>query len=283
MWCSTICRSIRATWTCCAHGHPLASLPRQPRSELRRRRTITLARETWKRCLRAAPLCLPVRPAHLHSARQCPLRRPPGGWQQRRLLRRIRRHAAAVREQPSEHVPREHLIVLSMHIPLVSQHGDANPADSTADRRALLELLSGRPHTLSLSGHMHTTEHHYLGAEAGFSGAQPHHHHVLTAASGSWWCGPRDRRGIPCADSVDGTPNGLPYPVGGWAPLHDALRAVRPARVPASCASRSAGRSVQPKHPSREAARRFHLPSRQISSKLAKSSPTYSTAGPRPL
>ena len=108
-----------------------------------------------------------------------------------------------------KHVPREHLIVVSMHIPLVSQHGDASPADSTADRRALLELLSGRPHTLSLSGHMHTTEHHYLGAEAGFSGAAPHHHHVLTAASGSWWCGPRDRRGIPCADSVDGTPNGL--------------------------------------------------------------------------
>lgn len=108
-----------------------------------------------------------------------------------------------------KHVPREHLIVVSMHIPLVSQHGDANPADSTTDRRALLELLSGRPHTLSLSGHMHTTEHHYLGAEAGFSGPTLHHHHVLTAASGSWWCGPRDRRGIPCADSVDGTPNGL--------------------------------------------------------------------------
>lgn len=107
------------------------------------------------------------------------------------------------------YVPREHLIVVSMHIPLVSQQGDANPADSTADRRALLELLSGRPHTLSLSGHMHTTEHHYLGAEAGFLGAAPHHHHVLTAASGSWWCGPRDRRGIPCADSVDGTPNGM--------------------------------------------------------------------------
>lgn len=107
------------------------------------------------------------------------------------------------------HVPREHLVVVSMHIPLVSHHGDSNPADTTVDRQALLELLSDRPHTLSLSGHMHTTEHHYLGADAGFSGPAPHHHHVLTAASGSWWCGPRDSRGIPCADSVDGTPNGL--------------------------------------------------------------------------
>ena len=108
-----------------------------------------------------------------------------------------------------KHVPREHLVVVSMHIPLASHDHGSNPADSTVDRQALLQLLSDRPHTLSLSGHMHTTEHHYLGAETGFSGPEPHHHHVLTAASGSWWCGPRDRRGIPCADSVDGTPNGV--------------------------------------------------------------------------
>jgi hypothetical protein len=106
-------------------------------------------------------------------------------------------------------VPREHLIVVSMHIPLVAKQGDTAPGDHTADRRALLALLSERPHTLSLSGHMHTTEHHYLGADMGFAGVEPHHHHVLTAACGSWWCGPRDRRGIPSADSVDGTPNGF--------------------------------------------------------------------------
>lgn len=107
------------------------------------------------------------------------------------------------------HVPQDHLVVVSMHIPLIANQGDTAPGDYTADRRALLQLLSQHPHTLSLSGHMHTTEHHYLGSEAGFTGAEPHHHHVLTAASGSWWCGPRDRRGIPSADSVDGTPNGF--------------------------------------------------------------------------
>ena len=56
---------------------------------------------------------------------------------------------------------------------------------------------------------MHLTEHHYLGAGDGFRGATPHHHHVLTAASGGWWGGPKDWRGIPSADSQDGTPNGL--------------------------------------------------------------------------
>ena len=37
----------------------------------------------------------------------------------------------------------------------------------------------------------------------------PHHHHVLTAVSGSWWSGPYDHRGIAVADSRDGSPNGF--------------------------------------------------------------------------
>ena len=45
-----------------------------------------------------------------------------------------------------------------------------NPADTTADTRALLALLADRPHTVSFAGHLHATEHHYLGEEAGFRG-----------------------------------------------------------------------------------------------------------------
>jgi hypothetical protein len=105
------------------------------------------------------------------------------------------------------HVPRQQLVVLSMHIPLATYQNSENPADNTADRLELLGLLAARPHAVSFSGHMHLTEHHYLGlAEA--SGAGLHHHHVLAAASGGWWGGPRDRRGIPFADSPDGNPNG---------------------------------------------------------------------------
>jgi hypothetical protein len=106
-------------------------------------------------------------------------------------------------------VPPEQLVVLSMHIPLRCHLDPGNPADTTADYRALMGLLSGRPHTVSFAGHLHATEHHYLGEADGFPGTQPHHHHVLTAASGSWWSGPQDHRGIPFADSVDGTPNGF--------------------------------------------------------------------------
>jgi 3',5'-cyclic AMP phosphodiesterase CpdA len=107
------------------------------------------------------------------------------------------------------HVPRDQLIVVSMHIPFICWEDPHEPAGFTADRTALLALLSGRPNTLSLAGHTHTTEHHYLGPADGFSGPGTHHHHVLTAACGSWWSGPFDTNGQPMALSRDGTPNGF--------------------------------------------------------------------------
>lgn len=112
-------------------------------------------------------------------------------------------------ENVLRHTPREHLVVVSMHIPLMSFEDATSPADNTADRRRLLEILSRHPRTVSFSGHSHTTEHHYFGREAGFTGRVPHHHHILTAACGSWWSGPRDHRGIPVSDSRDGSPRGV--------------------------------------------------------------------------
>ena len=97
-------------------------------------------------------------------------------------------------------IPRDDLIALAMHIPLHTETGPEEPRTHTTDRAALLDLLAGRK-VLSLAGHTHTTEHHYL--------ADGHHHHVLTAVSGSWWSGPDTRTGIPSADSRDGTPNGF--------------------------------------------------------------------------
>jgi hypothetical protein len=106
-------------------------------------------------------------------------------------------------------VPQEHLVVLSMHIPLRCHLDPDNPADTTADYRGLLELLSGHPNCVSFAGHLHATEHHYLHQERSVAGPRTHHHHVLTAACGSWWSGAPDHRGIPTADSADATPNGF--------------------------------------------------------------------------
>ena len=91
----------------------------------------------------------------------------------------------------------DHLVVLSMHIPLRCYLAPDDPADTTADYRDLLRLLKGRRHSVSFAGHLHATEHHYLSLGGGTA---VHHHHVLTAGSGSWWSGPRDARGVDAGD-----------------------------------------------------------------------------------
>jgi C terminal of Calcineurin-like phosphoesterase len=95
-----------------------------------------------------------------------------------------------------------------MHIPLRNYLDPDDPSTNVADRAKFLALLERRK-AVSFSGHTHTTEHHYFGATEGFLDSTPHHHHVLTAVSGSWWSGPLDRRGIASADSRDGTPHGF--------------------------------------------------------------------------
>jgi len=99
--------------------------------------------------------------------------------------------------------PKDKLVVACMHIPLRTYLNPEEPSVNTADRADFLRLISGRP-AVSFSGHTHTTEHHYLDLDGGGQ----HHHHVLTAVSGSWWSGPFDHRGIACAMSRDGSPNG---------------------------------------------------------------------------
>lgn len=104
-------------------------------------------------------------------------------------------------------VPPDKLVVLTMHIPFTTIINDA-PADKVMDREKLYEIIKDREHLLALAGHNHTTEHYFLGAEAGWQGKQPLHLLICTTACGSWWSGPKDERGIPIADQQDGTPNG---------------------------------------------------------------------------
>lgn len=107
------------------------------------------------------------------------------------------------------HVPEETLIVVVLHIPLRNDLDDKGPDVNLTNKEELFGLFAGRRFTLSLSGHTHTTEHHYFGADEGWPSPVEHHHHVMTAVSGSWWSGPYDHRGVAVADSRDGTPNGF--------------------------------------------------------------------------
>jgi hypothetical protein len=138
------------------------------------------------------------------------------------------RQLAFVRAVLAE-VPRDSLVVYSFHIPLRTLAG-TDPGTVTVDTRAFLSAISTHPNSVSFSGHTHTNEHWYLGADDGFAGGT-HHHHVLTAVSGSWWSGPFDDRGIPVAVASDGAPNGFHIlSVDGTAyrtrlvPAHDPLR-----------------------------------------------------------
>jgi 3',5'-cyclic AMP phosphodiesterase CpdA len=105
--------------------------------------------------------------------------------------------------------PADTLIVMVTHIPFATYLDPADPAQNLVNREALFALFEGRRFAVSFAGHTHTTEHHYFDAADGWKGVGPHHHHVLTALSGSWWSGPFDHRGVAYADSRDGAPNGF--------------------------------------------------------------------------
>ena len=106
------------------------------------------------------------------------------------------------------HTPDDTLIVAVMHIP-VRTFLDNEPYQNLQDRQAFFDLFEGRKFVVSFAGHTHTTEHHYFDGHDGWKGAAPLHQHILTTLSGSWWSGPFDHRGVPSADSRDGTPNGF--------------------------------------------------------------------------
>ena len=105
------------------------------------------------------------------------------------------------------HVPADDLVVIAHHIPLHTLQSQ-EPANTNTDTAEFLKAIAGHRNCISFSGHTHTNEHWYLDTE-GKPAAEGHHHHVLSAASGSWWSGPRDPRGIPAALATDGSPSGF--------------------------------------------------------------------------
>ncbi len=105
-----------------------------------------------------------------------------------------------------KHVPDDSLVVIATHIPL---EGD-DAKTTTANRDRLMRVLSGHPRTLSVSGHTHMQRHFYFGSADGYAprtGSEHHHYNVVTA-SGTWWRGAEDERGIPHTMMRDGAPNG---------------------------------------------------------------------------
>ncbi len=103
-------------------------------------------------------------------------------------------------------VPKDKEVVLMMHIPIIPYSPDEGAFHGKAE---LFKILSGREAPiLALGGHWHTNTSVNLGPKEGWTDKQPFQMVVVPTASGSWWSGPKDYRGVPTADQADGTPNG---------------------------------------------------------------------------
>lgn len=106
------------------------------------------------------------------------------------------------------HVPKDKLLVLAMHIPLLSRTDTDGDRRAVEDRQVLFDLLTDYSHLYAMAGHTHTTQHMWIGEEDGYKGDEAFHHHVLTTVSGSWWSGPFDGESVPISMQRDGTPRG---------------------------------------------------------------------------
>ncbi len=103
-------------------------------------------------------------------------------------------------------VPKDRQLVICMHIPITGE-GD----DDKAFCKRLMNLISGRPHTLSISGHTHIQKHSFHGPESGFSGPGLHHHFNTICVRGEGYRGMFDELRIPTCQARDGTPNGYSF------------------------------------------------------------------------
>lgn len=111
-------------------------------------------------------------------------------------------------------VPRDRLVVLAHHMPLVSFVDATSPIHQTDNLPEIHTLLAGRA-ALSLSGHTHTTENLAPGEffsgwrEAVGCGPLPFRHIVAGAASGGWYQGDLGLDGTPFALQRQGAPKGF--------------------------------------------------------------------------
>lgn len=108
-------------------------------------------------------------------------------------------------ENDLKFVPKDYLIVLCMHIPLVNngRHGLREK-----DNQRLFSILKDFPHTFSMSAHTHIQKQIFIDKKMGWKQAQAHHHYNVGTTSGNWYSGELDVNGVPAATMADGTKKG---------------------------------------------------------------------------
>ncbi|WPP49601.1 calcineurin-like phosphoesterase family protein [Catalinimonas niigatensis] len=113
-------------------------------------------------------------------------------------------------ENDLKQVPKDHLIVISFHIPLFDASAD-NDTFKDEDRERFFQLLKDYPYTLSLSAHTHLQRHDFFTKAEGWTRDTPHHHYNVGTTSGDWYSGTLNKKGVPNSTMRDGTPKGYAF------------------------------------------------------------------------
>jgi hypothetical protein len=108
-----------------------------------------------------------------------------------------------------KHVPKDYLVVVSMHIPLTESQSSDTFRDE--DRAKLFSYLKDFPYTLTLSAHHHTQSQYFLSREHGWQQEKEHHHYNVGTTSGDWYSGRLNKDGVPISTMRDGTPKGYAF------------------------------------------------------------------------
>lgn len=108
-------------------------------------------------------------------------------------------------ENDLKFVPKDHLIVLSHHIPLEDNNEEWF---RVSDRDRLFDLLKDFPNTFSLSAHTHIQQQIHYDKTRGWKQEKPHHEYNVGTTSGDWYSGEKNAKGVPVSTMRDGTPKG---------------------------------------------------------------------------
>jgi 3',5'-cyclic AMP phosphodiesterase CpdA len=112
-------------------------------------------------------------------------------------------------ENDLAHVPKDHLLVFAIHIPLLDSEDSTAFRDS--DRHKLYALLKDYPNVLFLSAHTHFQEQHFYGKAQGLEREKPIHEYNVGTSCGDWYSGILNEQGIPVSTMRDGTPLGYAF------------------------------------------------------------------------
>ena len=108
-------------------------------------------------------------------------------------------------ENDLKFVPKDYLIVLCVHIPLVN---NGRHTIREKDNVRLFKALKDFPYTFSMSAHTHYQTQIFIDSKFGWLQDKPHHHYNVGTTSGSWYTGELDDKGIPPSTMADGTKKG---------------------------------------------------------------------------